>query len=63
MCYFGMARRDNELDCRSRESDFFSVSAAPQHHYHSMSVIHRKKYILFRSIVFPEVLELPLNIC
>ena len=35
----------------SRES-IFSDSAAPLHHYSSLSVIHRKKYILFRSIVF-----------
>ena len=44
-----MARRD---DVVALKHFFFSVSAAPQHYYYSMSVIHRKKYILFRSIVF-----------
>ena len=37
--------------CRSVKA-FFPDSAAPLHHYHCITVIHRKKYILFRSIVF-----------
>ena len=41
-----MARRDDVVAWK-----LFFVSAFPQHYYHSMSVIHKKK-ILFRSIVF-----------
>ena len=45
----GAPRRD---DVVAWKHFYLPESAAPLHHYHSMSVIHRKKKILFRSIVF-----------